>query len=230
VRYRIRGLEYYNAVMKSTRRDYLEADLNLMKLLYDEAVAERLFEVIDQKLMPKILEDISYILEKKWARGIPRCASGEVSHKTEGFYHCHLLGEPGLKISGKPDCLEADLERVVSPTNVSILYHTREFMGEEYKKPEHNVLSSLNSEPHTVDPRQFQGKERAVNFADLGKTHYVQIDFYAQGMLRRIQQTILRIKPEYRLKNGIQLRVEAVLLFGLINKEESHRCERIKVR
>jgi hypothetical protein len=170
VRYRIRGSEYYDAVMNSPGRDYLEADLNLMKFLYDEAVAEGLFEVIDRKLMPKILEDISYILEKKWAWSIPSCVSGEGSQKTRGFYHCHLLGEPGLKISGKPDDLEADLERVVSPSNISI-YHTREFIGEEHKKPEHNILSSLTSEPHKVDPRQFHGKDCAVNFTDLGKTH-----------------------------------------------------------
>jgi hypothetical protein len=216
--------------MESSRGNYLEADLNLMKFLYKEAVAERLFEVIDQNVMPKILEDIFYILEKKWAAGIPSCASGEVFHKTKGFYHCHLLGEPGLKISGKPDDLEADLERVVSPSNISILYHTREFMGEEHKKPEHNILSSLTSEPHKVDPRLFHDKDAAVNFIDLGKTHYAQINFYTRGMLSRIKRAISRTKPEYRLKNGTQLQVEAFLLFSLINKEESYRRGRDRVR
>jgi hypothetical protein len=210
--------------MNSPRRDYVEADLNLMKFLYNEAVAERLFEVVDRKLMPKILEDISYILEKKWGRSIPSYVSGEGSHKTEGFYHCHLLGEPGLKISGKPDYLEADLERIVSPSNISILYHTLEFIGEEHKKPEHNVLSSLTSEPHKVDPQQFHDKDGAVNFTDLGKTHYAQINFCRQGIVRRIQQMISRTKPEYRLKNGTQLQVQAFLLFGLINKEDPYRC------
>jgi hypothetical protein len=218
MRYRVRSLQ--NIIVEGLEESYLDADLKLFRLLFSKTVAKRLFDAIDKRLVPKILEDISYILERKWAENIPRGVSGRgFLAPLKGFYHCHFLGESDLAVSGRRVDLESDLERIVSPLNVSILYHTREFIGEEYKKPEHNILSSLTSKPRMIDPEQFLEKDDAIGFVDLGKNHYAQIYFSIKERWQCITQTILHVKPRYGLENGVELHMEGVLLAGLLSKE-----------
>jgi hypothetical protein len=51
-----------------------------------------------------------------------------------------------------------------------------------------------------VDPRQFFEKDDAVNFIDLGKIHYVQINFSIKGRLQRILQAMLQARAGVRLE------------------------------
>jgi hypothetical protein len=220
MRYKIGGVEWDKSVTRSDNTGYLEADFNLVKFLYQEGVAKKFFDAVDEKVMPKALEDIQYILEKGWAIGIPdRWTTAEDIRNISplGFFHFHILGERGLAISGKKKDLEEDLEKVLSPTNVSLSYHTREFT-EESGKPEHNILSTLTSKPHTIDPAEYVEKDCAVNHIDLDKNHYAQINFKKTSSLERTNGTDHDYQPRYLLRDGMELDVKGVLLVSLIHK------------
>jgi hypothetical protein len=223
--YEIKSVEYVKVVTdKRHRMDYLEADVDLLSFLYRNDNARLFFNIVDQKLMPKILEDIFYISAKGWARQIPTVQSNVTRPRaapapTEGFYHCHILGVPGLRISRKRHHKEEDIERILSPTNVSILYHTREFTGES-NTPEHNILSSLTSKPHPINPHQFPEKDSAVNHVDLNKNHYAQINFAKDN--RKAQQhreSNLYETPKYRLEDGTMLEVKGLLLVFFLGRD-----------
>jgi hypothetical protein len=192
VPYRRGALSEYEIFLKF-RDEYPENAI--AQSIFLHKYTKQFFETVERRILPKVLKDISYILRKGWAERIP---SGKFGAQCRcDFYHCHILGEFNTVISGREDNVVGDLDKIVS--SISLLYHTREFRGQP-DSPEHNVLSSLTSEPKTVDPsRLIRGKRTAANHLDLDKIHLVELNF-------RIDH-----EGDYELEDGKKLDVEGIL-------------------
>lgn len=114
---------------------------------------ERFYQSLEQKIIPKIGEDIETILANGWADAV----------SLQDLWHCHLL---------IPEAYPADTkgyEGLISTEDTQLLYHSREFQLDHTEN--RNILSSLTSEPRAVN-----GK-RTIKDTDLKCWHLCQINF-----------------------------------------------------
>jgi len=170
---------------------------DVLQIIFLNENEQKFFDALEERVLPKILRDIETIMGKRWALKISPESLDE--RERFDFYHCPILGDPNLKISGQEKDFKEDMRQIVS--SASILYHTRENRNQN-TLPEHSVYcSSLDSEPVTVDPAIFRGKPNgAVNYTDLGRSHLAQINFR------------LAADGAYALKDGTRLDFVGILL------------------
>jgi hypothetical protein len=177
------------------REEYPHTAISQMIFLHNHP--KEFFDAVERRLMPKVLKDIMYILKKGWAK---RISTDDFSKRGRiyDFNHCHILGEFSTTISGNEEHWKEDLDKIISSS--SILYHTREYRDNPHI-PEHNVLSSLSSEPRTLNPDEFtHNKNAGVNHLDLDKIHLAQLNFKADN------------NGQYKLEDGKRLDFLGILL------------------
>lgn len=158
---------------------------------------DELSKKAEKKLIPKVLEDICFVLENKWAK--------EISGRD--FFHGHICVVSQLPMF--------DLDDLLSEVNVRLLYHTCEEWHEMPYFAHRNIKSSLVSKPKVIPIeyeefvdkhgyRTYRFSKIAVGSSDLGWSEYGKIEF---------EKT-----PEgpYRLKNGTRLKMRGVLSPNLI--------------
>ncbi len=147
---------------------------------------EEFFRKVHERLYPKVLKDIDFILEEGW------CA--EVS--PFDLYHVHLCKESSEPISGVDELLSLDDTR--------LLYHGSEksfFPPRFFKR---NIASSLYLPPKVipveyipyVDVHGYHGyiyRKPTVHSSDLGWSEYGKIEFTTNP------------EGRYKLANGVRL-------------------------
>lgn len=128
----------------------------------------RLFE---KRYLRKVLNDISYILDQKWAHAIWE----------QDFFHGHISGRSATVIS--------DLDALFSASNICFLYHTFEKQTWIPQAVNRNVLSYPDENPRVVHPDykfgEFPGY--GVGSKKLGLMEYARFFFAeasAQGPYR----------------------------------------------
>lgn len=114
------GLPIYT--IRSIKKNFLSDRLNF-------------YESIENRAIPKIEEDIEFILAKGWADAV----------SPEDLFHCHVL-IPNFYQDTKVD------ERMISTGDIRLLYHSREFQTHIIKN--RNILSSLTFEPRTINGKR----------------------------------------------------------------------------
>jgi len=202
MRYRIADVVPYSQGSLSEYEIFLKyrdryPDTAIAQSIFLHGHPEDFLEAVERKVIPKVLKDIMFILRKGWAERISTEKFGRLVKRYD-FYHCHLLGEFDTVISENENDFEEDLNKIIS--SISILYHTREFRHLAHT-PEHNVLSSLTSEPRRIDPSNFtHNKDAGVNHLDLDRIHLTQLNFEADN------------DGQYELEDGKRLDIEGVLL------------------
>jgi len=119
------------------------------------------FDLLGQRWMQKILGDISYILDQKWAFSIWE----------EDFYHGHICGRSRTLI--------ADLNALLSASNVCFLYHTFEKQSWTPQAANRNILSFPDGNPGVVRPDCEFGKfpGYGVSSKELGLMEYARFHF-----------------------------------------------------
>lgn len=95
---------------------------------------EDFFNLLERRYLQKILKDISYILDKKWASAIWE----------QDFYHGHISGKSKIAIT--------NLDALLSPSNVCFLYHTYEQQTWIPEAINRNIISYPNEDPRVVHP------------------------------------------------------------------------------
>ena len=195
-------LSYYQIILQH-RQMYEENAILQMTFIHDHHLP--FFESVERVVLPKILGDISLLIKNRWAMKLS--SENLDAPRRHDFYHCHILSSVDMKLSGSEAGASEDMDRLVS--SVSILYHTREYR-EEYTLPEHNILSTLCSEPRSMDPKISESNRglRAVNHLDLGMNHVAQINFQAHR------------KGAYTLGDGTKLDMRGVLDFDPIQERK----------
>jgi hypothetical protein len=153
---------------------------------------EELSEKAEERLVPKILEDIDWILNEGCAREI----------STMDFNHVHLCSFSPFPLF--------DVNALLSDDNVELLYHTCEewFVMPYYAK--RNVKSSLGAPPeiipleykesaNSIGLKTYQFSKTAVSSQDLGWSEYGKIEF--EG----------KTDGPYMLKSGKKLSMTGIL-------------------
>jgi hypothetical protein len=147
-------------------RNAKEPDLIQMFFVYEHL--KEFFDFFGNNYLQKVLDDISYILEKKWGF--------EISEKD--FFHGHICGQSKTVIR--------DVEELLSPSNICFLYHTLEYtycipgtnmLVSEAKN--RNILSFPGSEPKIVHPNYEFGKYGfyVVHSSELGFWEHARFYF-----------------------------------------------------
>jgi hypothetical protein len=119
------------------------------------------FDLFEQRWMQKILSDISYILDQKWAFSIWEA----------DFYHGHICERTRTPIT--------DLDALLSASNVCFLYHTFEKQSWTPQATNRSILSFPSENPHVV----YLGDElsrrlgRGVSSEELGLLEYARFFF-----------------------------------------------------
>lgn len=156
---------------------------------------------VEKKLVPKVLEDIDFILKEGCAQEISKF----------DFDHVHLC-----KVSQNPIF---KVKTLLSDDNVRLLYHTcekRYFMPYFAKR---NIKSSLVSKPEIIplDYEEFVGTHGIKTYrfmkitvysSDLGWSEYGKMKFEKS------------LDGPYRLKNGTKLK-----MIGMLNDYLAHHIE-----
>jgi len=131
-------------------------------------------DLVEEKLLKKLLDDIGFILGKGWAK--------EISEKD--FNHGHICGKSKVPI--------LNLNDLLSPDNTVILYHTLEHSPFSPDHINRNIESTLISQPIVAHPKYKFGTlpKYTADCSDLGLMGYAMIRF--------------KEKPDgpYMLKNG----------------------------
>lgn len=151
----------------------------------------------EDKLIPKVLEDINFILENEWGKEISK----------QDFFHGHICSASQLPIF--------DLDDLLSEVNVRLLYHTFEVWREMPYFANRNIKSSLLSEPEVIpivyekvvdnyDYRTYRFSKITICSSELGWSEYGKIEF--------------EVHPNgcYKLKNGTKLKMVGILNDHLI--------------
>jgi hypothetical protein len=147
------------------------------------------FELFETRYLQKVLDDISYILEKRWGFGA----------NEKDFFHGHICGKSTMVIK--------DLEQLLSASNICFLYHTLERIyhkpGSRVLLPEainRNILSLPDREPNVIHPNHKFGEYEmyTVHSRDLGLWEYARF-FFSETP-----------RGPYRLRNGIVINLWGV--------------------
>jgi hypothetical protein len=125
---------------------------------------EDFFDLFERRYLQKILKDISYILDKKWASAIWE----------QDFYHGHICGKSKIAIT--------DLDALLSPSNICFLYHTYEQQTWIPEAINRNIISYPNEDPKVVHPTYEFGTfpGYGVGSEKLGLMEYARF-FFKQG-------------------------------------------------
>jgi len=152
-------------------------DNSVQKLFLYEHVTE-FFDAFERKYIAKILEDISFILSRKWAYAIWE----------QDFYHGHICGKSKAPIK--------DLETLLSPSNVCFLYHTFEHQAWRPEAVNRNILSFLGAKPTVVHPQsEFRsGEVRGVDPNELN------LALYAKFCFKESTQSRYRLEEDTKLE------------------------------
>jgi hypothetical protein len=145
---------------------------------------QEFFDLLEKRYMHKILDDISYILDQKWALRI--CE--------EDSFHGH--------VSGKSKTVIRDLDTLLSASNICFLYHTFEKQSSIPQAINRNVLSFPDAVPRVVHPDckfgEFPGY--GVSSTKLGLMEYARFYFEANPKgpykLRRRKIKLRRVKMD----------------------------------
>jgi hypothetical protein len=146
-------------------------------------------ELAEKRLVPKILQDIDFILKKGWGKHIAE----------SDFFHVHVCG-----VTKTPLC---DLDKLVSEENIRLLYHTLE---NDFLTPEHadrNIISSFKWHPVVMpihlnyykmgDFTFFPGRQPiAISAEEIGLNEYGKIYFEEceRGLYQLNNETRLDMK------------------------------------
>lgn len=135
------------------------------------------FDLFEQRWMQKVLSDISYILDQKWAFSIWQ----------EDFYHGHVCGRTRTPIM--------DLDALLSASNVCFLYHTFEKQSWTPQAANRSILSFPDENPRVVYPGDELEKRvgRGVSSDKLGLMEYSRFHFEESS------------KGSYTLKDGTRI-------------------------
>jgi hypothetical protein len=162
--------------------------VHVQKFFVYEHVKE-FFDLFGRKYLQKVLDDISYILEKRWGFGI----------NDKDFFHGHICG--------KSQTVIRDIEELLSPSNICFLYHTLERLSctpvTNVLVPEaknRNILSLPDNEPKVIHPDYKFGEYGmyVVHSSDLGSWEYARF-FFSETP-----------KGQYKLRNGIVINLWGV--------------------
>jgi hypothetical protein len=164
----------------------------LAQLIFLLKHREELSELVDRKLVPKVLQDIDFILKKGWGKHIAG----------NDFNHVHVCGVTKTPLYS--------LDKLVSEENIRLLYHTVE---NDFLTPDHtnrNIISSLKWPPivipihldyHTVGCVTVFSNIKGIGFSaeEIGLNEYGKICFEESE------------RGPYRLNNGVRLDMKGVL-------------------
>jgi hypothetical protein len=119
------------------------------------------FDLLEQRWMQKIPDDISYILDHRWAFSIWEA----------DFYHGHICGRTRTPMT--------DLDSLQSASNVCFLYHTFEKQSWTPQAINRSILSFPGENPHVVYPGDELSKRlgRGVSSEGLGLLEYARFFF-----------------------------------------------------
>jgi hypothetical protein len=167
---------------------------------------KELSEMVEKRLVPKILQDIGFILQKGWGKKIAR----------DDFNHVHLCCTAKAPLF--------DLGRLLSEEDVRLFYHTLENIFLTSDHANRNIISSLRIRPVVIpihlsykkmgDFYAFKGQQIGISAEEIGLNEYAKIEFEQHP------------NGPYKLENGIMLNMRGVLgvwLFPRIkfNREKS---------
>lgn len=126
---------------------------------------EEFFDLFVERYIRKVLDDISYILDQKWALAISE----------EDFYHGHICG--------KAKTATRDLDTLLSISNICFLYHTFEKQSWIPQAVNRNILSLPDGNPKVVHPDYEFGKfpGYGVSSKKLGLMEYARFYFEASA-------------------------------------------------
>jgi hypothetical protein len=151
--------------------------------------ADKFFDELERKLLRRILDDIGLVLQKGWAKNISK----------DDFFHGHICGKSSSPVF--------DLEKLFSPDNIVLLYHTLESSPITPDHYNRNILSTLQTQPTVVRPKGVNFDEvlgsstygYGVGASDLGLMGYAKVYFEKE--------------PEgvYELKDGTKLSLRGLL-------------------
>jgi len=135
------------------------------------------FDLLGQRWMQRILGDIFYILDHRWAFSIWEA----------DFYHGHICGRSRTLIT--------DLDALMSAPNVCFLYHTFEQQSWTSQAANRNILSFPDGHPEVVHPDYEFGKfpGYGVSSKRLGLAEYARFRFKESS------------KGSYALKDGTRI-------------------------
>jgi len=181
-------IEYFlSRIDQINERDF--GDRRLAQDIFLLKHRRQLSELAEKRLVPKILQDIDFILKKGWGKHIAK----------NDFCHVHVCGVTKTPLY--------DLDKLVSEENIRLLYHTLE---NDFLTPEHadrNIISSLKWHPVVMpihlnyyrmgDFTVFLGRQRiAISAEEIGLNEYGKIYFEEceRGLYQLNNETLLDMK------------------------------------
>jgi hypothetical protein len=129
------------------------------RFIYEQVV--EFFDLFEKRWIQKVLDDISHILNQKWAFSIWEA----------DFYHGHICGRSKTPMM--------NLDALLSASNVCFLYHTFEQQAWTPQAANRNILSFPDGHPEVVHPDYEFGKfpGYGVSSEELGLMEYARFDF-----------------------------------------------------
>ena len=105
---------------------------------------DKFFSRVTGNIVPKMLEDLAYILEQGWSASL----------SSQGLYQAVLCGSYKTRVSNATRYVDEDFEAVMGKDNLRIVYnsHDRKDPPQGLEGKTTNIVSRLNDQPRLIVP------------------------------------------------------------------------------
>lgn len=189
--------EQFRRVFKR-RESYIPSAISQALVLYQHPHA--FFDLVEEHKVPKILEDVAYILEE-W--------SSEIGDS--GLRQVELCGNPQTRVTNVHRFLSYDLEAILGNGNLTFIYHTASRRNAEKIT---TICSTRTTKPRIITPKK-------TGPHDLGTVFPWELNLLEYGYLEFKKDK----EEQYSMPDGKKLRIEGTLSMGLSLLRFRHKNE-----